>query len=141
MSWPAYTMPGVLPLVFVALSVGLIIAPLRAFSREYSAVSRPWSGVSLAGIVIVGATALVVFAGSDDGYFFPQPKTYWEFGGTGGRTLVPLALAAAVVAVVALGASHFARSPSRSLRVTSSLLACVAFGALIVGFVAIGTGH
>ena len=75
MSWPAYTMPGVLPLVFVALSVGLIIAPLRAFSREYSAVSRPWSGVSLAGIVVVGATALVVFAGSDDGYFFPQPKT------------------------------------------------------------------
>lgn len=34
MSWPAYTMPGVLPLVFVALSVGLIIAPLRAFSPK-----------------------------------------------------------------------------------------------------------
>ena len=72
---------------------------------------------------------------------FHDTDPYWEFGGTGGRTLVPLALAAAVVAVVALGASHFARSPSRSLRVTSSLLACVAFGALIVGFVAIGTGH
>ena len=55
--------------------------------------------------------------------------------------MVPLALAAAVVAVVALGASHLARSPSRSRRVTSSLLSCVAFGALIVGFVAIGTGH
>ncbi len=48
MSWPAYTMPDVLPFVFTT------------FSRDHSTVSRPWSGVSLSGIVVIGVTALVV---------------------------------------------------------------------------------
>ncbi len=55
-------------------------------------------GVALA----VGAIRLIAFARSDDGYFRPAPKTYWEFGGTGGRPAVIASIILTVAVVVGL---------------------------------------
>ena len=50
-------------------------------------------------VLTIGAVRLIAFSGSNDGYFTPEPTTYWEFGGTGGRPAViaSIILTAAVV--------------------------------------------
>lgn len=141
MMWSAYTMPGVVPFVALTLVAGLVMAPLRALNGDRQRLSHDWSGISLAAVIVAGAAALIAFAGSEDGYFFPEPKTYWEFGGVGGRVVVPVAVTIASVAFLLIVVSLLMPSRSRALRALSSGVAFLACGALLAGFFAIGVGH
>lgn len=139
MDWPAYTVPGVVPFVALALVAGVVLAGIRAGVNAHSPRATSL-GASLIAVLVVGIGGLVAFAGSDDSYFSP-PRTYWEFGGTEGRTVVPAAIAVATVATLAVTAELIGASRRHAFRVATSILAGVACLGLVIGFMAIGTGH
>jgi hypothetical protein len=92
-------------------------------------------------LILVAAIAFTIaHAGAEDRYFGDQGTTFWEWGGIN-RSLTPVAVVIAVVALLGLAVSR-RMGPNRPWpRVAALAAAGLASGMLLVGVFALSIGH
>ncbi len=137
----AYAVPGWLATgAVVALLLGALGGLMALVAPPGRLRHTPRLDLAFAALLTGGAGWGIAHAGSVDGYFTPQARTYWQWGGTS-RTPLVLGLAVAGLALVLLALGRRGWPASAALHRAALVTSGAACGLLLVGVAALSVGR